>query len=353
MSPYTAKVSRNNIFCLEVFLLQSYGMNDHYELIIIGAGPSGIACAIEAEKAGLSYIVLEKGFLANSIYNFPTNMTFFSTSERLEIGKVPFISHTEKPTRKEALEYYRRIVESYGLKIRYQTEINTLEKSADLCFHLKTTKGKVFKADYVIAATGYYDVPRLLHVEGEDLPKVKHYYDDAHPYIGMKVLVVGAANSACDVALETWQKGANVSMAVRSSELYQKVKYWILPNIENRINEGSIKAYFNSEVKKISPDTVTIETPDGTIEIENDYVLAMTGYKPDYNFLAKLGVQFDGSEAQRPLFNESTLESNVEGLYLAGVILAGLNTSKLFIENTRDHGKKIIEHIRYKTRANA
>lgn len=353
MSPYTAKVSRNNIFCLEVFLLQSYGMNDHYELIIIGAGPSGIACAIEAEKAGLSYIVLEKGFLANSIYNFPTNMTFFSTSERLEIGKVPFISHTEKPTRKEALEYYRRIVESYGLKIRYQTEINTLEKSADLCFHIKTTKGKVFKADYVIAATGYYDVPRLLHVEGEDLPKVKHYYDDAHPYIGMKVLVVGAANSACDVALETWQKGANVSMAVRSSELYQKVKYWILPNIENRINEGSIKAYFNSEVKKISPDTVTIETPDGTIEIENDYVLAMTGYKPDYNFLAKLGVQFDGSEAQRPLFNESTLESNVEGLYLAGVILAGLNTSKLFIENTRDHGKKIIEHIRYKTRANA
>jgi len=326
-------------------------MNDHYELIIIGAGPSGIACAIEAEKEGLNYIVLEKGFLANSIYNFPTNMTFFSTSERLEIGKVPFISHTEKPTRKEALEYYRRIVESYELKIRYQTEIDSLEKVDNRLFHLKTTKGKEYKTNYVIAATGYYDVPRLLNVEGEDLPKVKHYYDDAHPYIGMNILVVGAANSACDVALETWQKGANVSMAVRSSELYQKVKYWILPNIENRIKEGSIKAYFNSELKKISPDSVTIDTPDGTIEIENDYVLAMTGYQPDYNFLSRLGIDFDGTEAQRPVFNEHTLESNIKGLYLAGVILAGLNTSKLFIENTRDHGKKIIDHIKSSSRA--
>lgn len=321
-------------------------MNDHYELIIIGAGPSGIACAIEAEKEGLNYLVLEKGFLANSIYNFPTNMTFFSTSERLEIGKVPFISHTEKPTRKEALEYYRRIVESYGLKIKYQTEIETLTKADGQVFHLKTTKGTEYKATHVIAATGYYDVPRLLNVEGENLPKVKHYYDDAHPYIGMNILVVGAANSACDVALETWQKGANVSMAVRSSELYQKVKYWILPNIENRIKEGSIKAYFNSEVKKISPDSVTIDTPDGAIEIENDYVLAMTGYQPDYNFLSSLGIEFDGTEAKRPVFNEDTLESNVKGLYLAGVILAGLNTSKLFIENTRDHGKKIIDHIK-------
>lgn len=320
-------------------------MSNHiYDLIVIGAGPSGIACAIEAEKAGLDYLILEKGFLANSIYNFPTNMTFFSTSERLEIGKVPFISHTDKPTRKEALEYYRRIVESYGLDIEYRCEVKSVSRQ-DSLFTITSARSRTYHSRYLIAATGYYDVPRKLNIEGEELSKVKHYYDDAHPYIGTDVLVIGAANSACDVALETWQKGANVTMAIRGAELYQKVKYWILPNIENRIREGSIQAYFNTEVKAITEDTVILDTPEGEKTFPNDYVLAMTGYMPDYSFLEKIGIGFDQTAARKPLVDHETLESNVEGLYLAGVIVAGLNTSELFIENTRDHGKKIIDDV--------
>lgn len=314
-----------------------------YDLIIIGGGPSGIAAAIEASKSNLTYTILEKGYLVNSIYNFPTNMTFFSTSQKLEIGDVPFISHVEKPTRKEALEYYRRVVNSYSLNIKFRTEVKRVE-GEKLSFKVHTNKGQ-YESKYLVVATGYYDVPRNLNVEGESLTKVKHYYDDAHPYIGMNVLVVGAANSACDVALETWQKGANVTMVIRGAELYQKVKYWILPNIENRIKEGSIAAYFNTTVNMISEKSVLLNTPNGIEEIENDYVLAMTGYKPNYKFLSSIGITFEQSKAEKPNYNEDTLESNVNNLFLAGVINAGLNTSELFIENTRDHGRKIIREI--------
>lgn len=315
-----------------------------YDVLIIGAGPSGISAAIEAHKNDLDYIVLEKGFLVNSIYRFPTNMQFFSTSERLEIGSTPFISHADKPSRQEALEYYRRIVSSYNLKIKFRMRVTQVEQ-IDGYFKVLTSRKEHYNARKVIVATGYYDKPRRLDIPGEDLPKVKHYYDDAHPYIGTDVLVVGAANSACDVALETWQKGARVTMAVRSSGLYEKVKYWILPNIENRIKEGSISAYFNTTVKEIREDSVILSTEEGEIEIENDYVLAMTGYKPDYQFLEALGLNFDNTESRKPLINPDSLESNIKGIYLAGVIVAGLNTSELFIENTRDHGKIIIDHI--------
>ncbi len=313
------------------------------DLLIIGAGPAGICCAIEAKKYNLNYLIIEKGVLVNSIYHFPTNMTFFSTSQKLEIGDTPFISHTEKPTRKEALEYYRRIVDSWDLKMNLYEEVVEMTPTEDL-YNIETSK-RSYLAKNVVIATGYYDVPRMLNVPGEDLPKVKHYYDDAHPYIGQKVLVIGAANSACDVALETWQKGAEVTMAVREEMLYQRVKYWILPNIENRIKEGSIQAHFKTTVKEILPKAVVLNTPEGEQTIENDFVLAMTGYKPDYKFLKKLGVQFSDDENQTPILNPQSFESNLKNVYLAGVIQSGLHTSKLFIENTRHHGETIVQSI--------
>lgn len=314
------------------------------DLIIVGAGPTGLNCAIAARKNNLNYLVLEKGILVNSIFNFPANMTFFSTSQKLEIGDVPFISHTDKPTRREALEYYRRIVESYRLNIHYREKVVDVIKKEDETFAVITSE-RSYQCKSVIITTGYYDIPKLLNIPGEDLPKVKHYYDEAHPYIGQKIVVVGGANSACDVALETWQKGADVTMVVRESELYQRVKYWILPNIENRIKEGSIKAYFNSELTRIEEDQVTIQTPDDEIELDNDYVLAMTGYMPDFTFLEKIGIAFHEDEYKTPVFNPDTLESSVKGLYLAGVILGGYHTSKLFIENTREHGDMIVNDI--------
>lgn len=314
-----------------------------YDIVIIGGGPTGLNCAIAAHKAALSYLVLEKGVLVNSIYNFPVNMTFFSTSPVLEIGGVPFISHGDKPTRREALEYYRRIVETFDLNINLLEEVESLNRTSS-GFEIVSNKGK-YNCAKVIVSTGYYDTPRLLNVPGEDLPKVTHYYDDPHVYIGMDVLVVGAANSACDVALECHYKGANVTMAVRESTLYEKVKYWIKPNIENRIKEGSIKAYFDTTVKEIKQKTVILNTPEGEKEIENDFVLAMTGYLPDYRFLKHLGLDVNTEENCVPAHNEESLESNIPGIYVAGVICAGLRTSKLFIENTRDHGEKIIGDI--------
>jgi len=314
------------------------------DLIIVGAGPTGLNCAIAARKNNLNYLIIEKGVLVNSIFNFPANMTFFSTSQKLEIGDIPFISHTDKPTRREALEYYRRIVESYELNIHYREKVENVIKQEDATFTVSTSVDS-YQCRNVIVTTGYYDLPKLLNIPGEDLPKVKHYYDEAHPYIGQNIVVVGGANSACDVALETWQKGADVTMVVREAELYQRVKYWILPNIENRIKEGSIKAYFNSELTKIEEDKVTIQTPDHEVVLDNDYVLAMTGYMPDFTFLEKIGVAFQEDEYKTPVFNPDTLESSVEGLYLAGVILGGYHTSKLFIENTREHGDTIVNDI--------
>lgn len=316
------------------------------DLLIIGGGPTGINCAISARKAGLNYLIIEKGVLVNSLYNFPANMTFFSTSKLLEIGDIPFISHTDKPTRKEALEYYRRLTSSFDLNIHFYEEVLSMKRE-DNKYAIETSKSN-YTASAVIIATGYYDTVRELGVPGEDLPKVKHYYDEAHHYINQKVLVVGAANSACDVALETWQKGAEVTMAIRKDALYEKVKYWILPNIQNRIKEESITAHFNTEVVAIREDEVDLKKDGKVFTIENDWVLAMTGYKPDYALFERLGIKIADDEYALPEFNPETLESSLENVYMAGVINAGLKTSSLFIENTRHHGELIIDQIKSK-----
>lgn len=313
------------------------------DLLIIGGGPTGINCAIAAKKAGINHLIIEKGVLANSLFHFPANMTFFSTSKLLEIGDTPFISHTDKPTRKEALEYYRRITSSYALNINFYESVENMSPN-NQGYEIRTSKS-TYQAKAVIVATGYYDTVRELGVPGEDLAKVKHYYDEAHHYINQKILVVGAANSACDVALETWQKGADVTMAVRKDALYEKVKYWILPNIENRIKEGSIKAHFNTEVVAIRETEVDLITNGKVFTIQNDWVLAMTGYKPDYTLLDRLGLKMSDDEYATPIFDPQTLESNLKDVYLAGVINAGMKTSSLFIENTRHHGELIVDQI--------
>lgn len=322
-------------------------MQKVHEIAIIGGGPTGINCAIRAKKEGIQAIIFEKGVLVNSVFHFPANMTFFSTSLKLEIGEIPFISHNDKPTRSEALEYYRRLVEYYHLDIRYRCGVKSIAVHDDK-FLISTGKS-YFLAKRVIVCTGFYDTPRLLHVKGENLPKVKHYYDEAHHYIGQKIVVIGGANSACDVALETWSKGAEVTMVVKDAQLYQNVKYWILPNVENRIKEGSIKAYFNSEVKEIREDSVLIKTPNGELVLENDYVLAMTGYIPNYELLTDFGISFTDDEKRAPIFDEVTLETNVKGMYVAGVVNGGAETSKLFIENTRHHPDLIFAHIKTQT----
>jgi len=313
------------------------------DVCIIGAGPIGLCCGIEAQKANLSYLIIDKGCLVNSLYNYPKNMTFFSTSDKLEIGDVPFISHNTKPTKSEALEYYRRVVSSWKLDVNLYEEVMDIEKK-DL-FYIKTTKGE-YTAKKVILSTGFYDLPYKLNVPGENLNKVKHYYDEPHPYFGMKIAVVGAANSAVDVALETYRKGAKeVTMIVRESNLSETVKYWVKPDVENRIEEGNIKAYFNSNITKIEETKIYVNTPDGELEIENDFVLAMTGYQPNFLFLTKLGIKLGDDEYSTPVHDSKTMQTNIEGVYLAGVICGGLKTNKWFIENSRDHGNLIISHI--------
>lgn len=302
-------------------------------------------CAIEAAKAGLNYVVIEKGVLVNALYNFPTNMTFFSTSKLLEIGNVPFISHGDKPTRKEALEYYRRIVQQFQLKIHLYEKVEDLKRLDSGSYQIKTSR-RQYETQNVIVATGYYDTPRMLGIPGEELPKVKHYYDDPHPYAGQKIVVIGAANSACDVALETYYKDAEVTMVIRKDAIYKGVKYWIRPNIENRIKEGSIKAYFSSSVVAIRPYEVDIQTPDGLVTIENDFVLAMTGYQPNYDFIQHLGIKINEEPTKLPEYNKDTLETNLPNVYLAGVVCAGMQTNKLFIENTRNHGEIILQRVR-------
>ena len=315
------------------------------DVCIIGAGPIGLCCGIEAQKANLSYLIIDKGCLVNSLYNYPKNMTFFSTSDKLEIGDVPFISHNTKPTKSEALEYYRRVVSSWKLDVNLYEEVMDIEKK-DL-FYIKTTKGE-YTAKKVILSTGFYDLPYKLNVPGENLNKVKHYYDEPHPYFGMKIAVVGAANSAVDVALETYRKGAKeVTMIVRESNLSETVKYWVKPDVENRIEEGNIKAYFNSNITKIEETKIYVNTPDGELEIENDFVLAMTGYQPNFLFLTKLGIKLGDDEYSTPVHDSKTMQTNIEGVYLAGVICGGLKTNKWFIENSRDHAIQVIDHIKY------
>ncbi len=317
--------------------------NNLYDVIIIGGGPIGLACGIEAKKAGLRYLIIEKGVLVNSLFNYPVNMTFFSTSEKLEIGNVPFVSNNNKPTRSESLEYYRRIVTSFNLQIHLFEKVLGVQNT-DGYFKIKTSRSE-YESRNVVVATGFYDIPFLLNIKGEELKKVKHYYDDPHFYAFQKVLVIGAANSAIDAALETWRKGAEVTMVIRGNEISNRVKYWVKPDIENRIKEGSIKAFFNAELKEIREKEVDILTADGIVTLENDWVLAMTGYQPDLLFLRSMGIQISDDEVCKPSYNEDNYETNVEGIYLAGVICGGMNTHLLFIENSREQAIKIIKDI--------
>lgn len=316
------------------------------DVLIIGGGPIGLACGIEAEKSNLDYLILEKGTLTNSLFNYPVNMTFFSTSEKLEMGDVPFMSIHKQPTRTEALEYYRRVAKHYHLKINLYEEVISLEKT-ESGFIIQSSKDE-YQVEKVILATGFYDLPNNMNVPGEDLPKVTHYYKEPWPYIGQKIIVVGGGNSAVDVALETWRKGAEVTMVIKESEVDRTVKYWVLPDIENRIKEGSIMAYYNSTIKEIKEKEVVVQTPNGEKVLENDFVLAMTGYRPNYKLLDQLGVKLTLDEKRRPCFDDDSQESNVPGLYLAGVVCGGLNTREFFIENTIDHARAIFEDIRAK-----
>ncbi|MDB5192771.1 MAG: hypothetical protein JWQ96_2334 [Segetibacter sp.] len=317
-----------------------------FDVVIIGGGPIGLACALEARKAGLTYLILEKGALVNSLYNYPVNMTFFSTSERLEIGGVPFVSNNPKPTRPEALEYYRRVTTSNGIRINLFEEVKEVKQEAG--YNKVITTKSSYDCKNVIIATGFYDIPYLLNVKGEELKKVKHFYNDPHYYAFQKVLVVGSANSAVDVALETYRKGAEVTMVIRRNEIGDRVKYWVKPDIENRIKEGSIKAYFNSTVAEIREHEVDIQTPEGIETIENDWVLAMTGYQPNLSLLEKIGIELCDDEVKKPTYSEDTHETNVKGVFLAGVICGGMNTHRLFIENSREHAVKIVDYIKSK-----
>lgn len=314
-----------------------------YDVVIIGAGPIGLACGIEAKKAGLRYLIVEKGCLVNSLYHYPLHMTFFSTSERLEIGNVPFISHGPKPNRAESLEYYRRVCSFWQLNVRLYEKVNSIV--IDNGFHKIITTKKTYRAKSLILSLGFYDLPYLLHVPGEDLPKVKHYYDEPHPYFGQNIIVVGAANSAVDVALETYRKGAIVTMVIREPAILDSVKYWVKPDIENRIKESSIKAFFNSEILEIKQSSAIVKTPQGVIELENDFVLAMTGYQPPFDFMTACGIKFHDDEFHTPVYDENTMETNVRNLYLAGVVCGGLKTNKWFIENSRIHAEIIVNDL--------
>lgn len=316
-----------------------------YDVLIVGGGPIGLACGIAAQKAGLSYIIIEKGCLVNSLYNYPVNMTFFSTAERLEIGGVPFMSVNPKPHRYEAIEYYRKVTELYKLHIKLFEKVEAVTKNEDGSFNTTTIKG-TYTSSNIIVASGFYDIPFLMNVPGEELNKVSHYYTDPHYYAFQKVVVVGASNSAVDAALETWRKGAEVTMVIRGEEIGKRVKYWVRPDIINRINEGSIKVHYNSTLAAIRQKEVDIQTPDGLLTIENDFVIALTGYQPDFNLLRSLGIQLSDDEILCPTYNNDTMETNVQGLYLAGVVCGGMNTHRLFIENSREHADKIIGNIK-------
>jgi thioredoxin reductase (NADPH) len=323
-------------------------MQEPLDILIVGAGPTGLACAIEAAANNLKFLVVEKGVLVNSIYNYPSTMTFFTSRERLEIGDLPLPSLNTKPHRAEALEYYRRVADFYRLPIHFQERVMGISRYGGN-FHVQTETSDGHHAKYVsktaIIATGYYDLPNLLGIPGEELPKVSHYYTDPHPYFRRKVAIIGGANSASVAALDLWRHGAEVTMIYREPELSSHIKYWIRPDIENRIKEGSIRALPESEVKEIVSGSISVHRSNGEVlRVENDFVFALTGYHPDFRFLRDIGVEIDPI-THRPHCNPETLESNVPGIYLAGVIIAGRDTNEIFIENGRFHGKQILGDI--------
>lgn len=317
--------------------------NSTYDVIIIGAGPIGIACGIAAKNNDLSHLIIEKGCLVNSLYNYPINMTFFSSSEHLEIDEIPFVTTNPKPNRAEALEYYRRVHDKYQLNTNLFEEVISSEKIGEK-FHIYTTTGN-YIAKNVIVATGFYDIPMYLDIPGENLPKVSHYYNDPHYYAGQHMVIVGASNSSIDAALETYRRGAKVSLVVRGTDISHRVKYWIRPDILNRIAEGAIDVYYESQLVEIKENEVVICTQNSTKTIPNDFVLALTGYRPNFELLKKFNIKVPDADARIPEHDPMTMETNVKGLYLAGVVCGGLNTHLWFIENSRIHAKMIIDTI--------
>jgi len=314
-----------------------------FDLLVVGAGPTGLACAIEAKRAGLRVVVVDKGCICNSLFHYPAHMTFFTTPELLEIGDIPFPSPHQKPTRDEALQYYRLVAAHYKIDVRQYQRVTGMS-GADGAFTVQTEdrfgRAGVFEARKLALATGYFDLPNLMRIPGEQLSKVQHYYDDPHPCFGMDVAVIGGKNSAAIAALELWRSGARVTLIYRGPEIPAHVKYWIKPDLENRIKNGEIKAYFNTEVAEITPDGVVIKSLEGRATLKNDFVFAMTGYHPDFEFLESFGVRFEGPE-RLPVCDAETRESNVPGIYLAGVIVGGSRTNDIFIENGRFHGQQI------------
>jgi thioredoxin reductase (NADPH) len=326
---------------------------DLFDLLVVGAGPTGLACAIEAQKAGFKAVLVDKGCICNSLFHYPSHMTFFTTSELLEIGDIPFPSPNAKPTRNEALQYYRQVAAHYRLDVRQYLRVDRVT-GGDGNFQVHTVdrfgRHGALRARKLAVSTGYYDLPNMMGIPGENLSKVHHYYDDPHPYFGLDVMVIGGKNSAAIAALELWRHGARVTLVHRDPELHRHVKYWIKPDIENRIKHGEIKACFSSHAVEITPDTVVLQTPGGHKTLHNDFVFAMTGYHPDFAFLEGLGVRFEGHD-RLPVCNAETLESNVPGIYLAGVIVAGSRTNEIFIENGRFHGRQIAKALAAKLAA--
>jgi thioredoxin reductase (NADPH) len=329
--------------------------SDVFDLLVVGAGPTGLACAIEAKRAGFRAVLVDKGCLCNSLFHYPAHMTFFTTPELLEIGGIPFPSPNPKPTRNEALQYYRLVAAYYNLDVRqYQRVERVTGDDGAFIVHTLDRFGRpaAFHAHKLALSTGYYDLPNYLGIPGENLSKVHHYYVDPHPYFGMDVVVIGGKNSAAIAALELWRSGACVTLVHRDAELHHHVKYWIKPDIENRIKNREITAYLHSRPVEIAPDTITVQTPEGAVTLKNDFVFAMTGYHPDFDFLERLGVRFEGPD-RRPICNPETLESNVPGIYLAGVIVAGSRTNEIFIENGRFHGRQIAADLASKFKGQA
>jgi thioredoxin reductase (NADPH) len=322
------------------------------DVLVIGAGPTGLACAIEAQKIGLKVIILDKGCLVNSLFHYPPGMLFFTTPELLEIGEIPFTTANQKPTREEALEYYRKVSEHYHLDVRQYEWVKTvLGEDGNFSITATDRAGRPhdYRARKVIVSTGYYDLANQLGIPGEDLPKVSHYYGESHPYYDTDVLVIGGKNSAAIAALDLWRHGARVTLVYRGSQLHHHVKYWIKPDLENRIKNGDIEAYFNSMVLEIGVDHVVVDAPRGAIRLKNDFVLALIGYHPDYDFLRSMGIELSENQC-RPVCDPVSLESNVRGIYVAGVIVAGSRTNEIFIENGRFHGKQIAEDLKLKLR---